>query len=293
MADLIKGLDVSVYQGDNINWKAVAAAGYKFVICRCGVGNDSKDKNYEKNIAGAKAAGLKVAAYHFIYPLPTTPSQPLRDPKAQAKLHADWAGKNILVACDLEWPEPEKWAKWGCTAKQIIEWTIVYLEEYERLTGIRPIVYTYPYFAKAINLPASFAEKWKLWIASYTTKPAIPKPWTDWVIWQDSGGKTTNLPGGGPVDTNKARDLSWWIEFENRNNEPEPAPEPPPVVEPAPPVVEPPVPIPTPEPPPVSPPPPPPPTPTPTPPKPSTQNFFVAFIQEVIEIVKKVFKANK
>lgn len=281
MADLIKGLDVSVYQGDNINWKAVARAGYKFVICRCGVGNDSKDKNYEKNIAGAKAAGLKVMAYHFIYPLPTIPTQPLRDPKAQAKLHADWSGKEILVACDLEWPEHENWKKWGCTAQQIIDWTIIYLEEYERLTGIRPIVYTYPYFAKALNLPSSFAEKYKLWIASYTTTPAIPKPWTNWVIWQDSGGKTTNLPGGGPVDTNKARDLSLWEEFENRTK-PEPEPEPEPVIE-----------VPAPEP---SAPeqvtnPPTPPT-QPvviTPPKPSTTNFFAAFLQEVIAVVKKAF----
>lgn len=260
MPDLIKGLDVSVYQGDNINWNACVAAGYKFVICRCGVGNSAKDKNYEKNIAGAKAAGLKVMAYHFIYPLPTIPSQPLRDPKAQAKLHADWAGSNILAACDLEWPEPENWKKWGCTAQQIIDWTIIYLEEYERLTGIRPIVYTYPYFAKAINLPASFAEKWKLWIASYTNSPLIPKPWTSWVIWQDSGGKTTNLPGGGPVDTNKARDLSLWEEFENRFVPVPPPPPPPPPPDPLPPPPEPlppPVPVPVPVP-----PPPPPPTPT-------------------------------
>lgn len=278
MADLIKGIDVSVYQGDNINWKAVSAAGYQFVICRCGVGNTSKDKNYEKNIAGAKAVGLKVAAYHFIYPLPTIPSQPLRDPKAQAKLHADWAGSDTLAACDLEWPEPENWKKWGCTAQQIIDWTVIYLEEYERLTGIRPIVYTYPYFAKAINLPPSFAEKWKLWIASYTATPTIPKPWTDWVLWQDSGGKTTNLPGGGPVDTNKARDLSWWDDFKKTVIEPTPEPEP--VVEPEPtPIVEPPV----------LPPPPPLPPPPSSPPQ-DNWNFFKALFGTLGDVFKKLFK---
>ena len=287
MAELIKGLDVSVYQGDKINWKAVAQAGYKFVICRCGVGNSSKDKNYEKNIAGAKAVGLKVAAYHFVYPLPTIPNQPLRDPKAQAKLHADWAGKNILAACDLEWPEPENWKKWGCTAQQIIDWAIVYLEEYERLTGVRPIVYTYPYFAKAVNLPPLFAEKYKLWIASYTATPAIPKPWTDWVIWQDSGGKTTNLPGGGPVDTNKARDLSWFEEFENR--EPmviEPVVEPPPPPPNTNPTPEP-VPGPGPDLPPVT-----PPTPAPVPPPGPAQltNPLVAFFSLIGGLFSKLFK---
>jgi len=278
MTDLIKGIDISAYQGTSVNFKALVAAGYKFIICRCGVGNGAKDKVYDKNIAGAKAVGLKVMAYHFIYPLPTIPGQPLRDPKAQAKLHADWSGSDILAACDLEWPEPENWAKWGCTAKQIVDWTVVYLEEYERLTGVRPIVYTYPYFANAIKLPASFAEKWKLWIASYTKVPTVPKPWTDWVMWQDSGGKTTNLPGGGPVDTDKVRDLSLWEEFENRTApvpEPVPVPVPVPIPDPIDPVSDP-TPVPVPVPPPVV--------------TPSKTNFVVALLQTLADVFSKLFK---
>lgn len=207
MADLIKGVDISVIQG-NVDFVALAATGVQFVICRCGVGNGGKDKNYDTNIAKAKAAGLKVMAYNFVYPLPTIPSQPLRDPKAQAKLHVDWTNGE-LCAVDLEWPVPQDWAKWGCTAAQIVQWTIDYLEEYERLSGIRPLVYTYPNFADNIHLPAEFGQKYKLWIASYTATPHIPAPWTDWVLWQDSGG-TQHLPNGVPVDTDKAKDLSLW-----------------------------------------------------------------------------------
>lgn len=209
MTDLIKGIDISIVQG-KVDFQAVAASGIKFVICRCGVGNSGVDSLYKQNIANARAAGLKVAAYHFIYPLPTIPSQPLRDPKAQAKLHFDDAGDVPVVCCDLEWPEPQDWAKWGCTASQIVQWTIDYLEAYEQMSGIRPIVYTYPNFAKSIQLPDSFGQKYKLWIASYQSgSPFIPKPWTDWVMWQDSGG-TQRLPNGGPVDTDKAKDLSLW-----------------------------------------------------------------------------------
>lgn len=289
MTELVKGLDVSVYQGDNINWPAVAAAGYKFVVCRCGVGNTAKDKNYEKNIAGARAVGLKVMAYHFVYPLPTIPNQPLRDPRAQAKLHADWAGNQILVACDLEWPAPEHWAKWGCTAKQIIDWAVTYLEEYERLTGIRPIVYTYPYFAKAINLPPFFADKWKLWIASYSATPFVPKPWTNWVMWQDSGGKTTSIPGGGPVDTDKVRDLSMWEEFENRMIPP-PVPVPLPPPPPPPPVPAPPVPAPNPVPAPV-PVPAPAPNPPPAPPPPHRNpNIFTLVWQIIVGLYNKYLR---
>lgn len=211
MTDLIKGIDISTIQG-TVDFQAVAATGVQFVICRCGVGNGGKDANYDKNVAAATAAGLKVAAYHFVYPLPNVASQPLRDPVKQAQLHAGWAGSTAtvpVVCCDLEWPVPQDWAKWGCSASQIVQWVTTYLQAYEQATGVRPVVYTYPYFAEAISLPQSFAATYQLWIASYTANPAIPKPWTDWVMWQDSGG-TQKLPNGVPVDTDKARDLSLW-----------------------------------------------------------------------------------
>lgn len=211
---MYKGYDISSIQGSNIDFNAMVTDGISFIIHRCYVGNGYKDPMYDGNIAKAKAAGLKVACYHFVYPLPTIPSQPTRDPKVQAKMHAASAGDVPVVFCDLEWPSQQDWAtKWNCTAAQIVQWTIDYLEEYENLTGIRPIVYTYPYFAAAINLPDSFAQKYKLWIASYTNAPAIPKPWTDWVLWQNTGGTGPNmvrLSNGSPVDTDLAKDLSLW-----------------------------------------------------------------------------------
>lgn len=211
MADLIKGIDISTIQG-NVDFAACKAAGLDFVICRCGVGNGGKDANYDKYVAQATAAGLQVAAYHFIYPLPPLASQPLRDPVKQAQLHAGWAATSPVqvVCCDMEWPLQQDWAKWGCTAAQIVQWTLTYLQAYEAATGIRPVVYTFPYFAQALNLPQSFADTYQLWIASYQASPFIPKPWTDWVMWQDSSGPYHLPVSGAVVDTDKAKDLSLW-----------------------------------------------------------------------------------
>lgn len=206
--NLVKGIDISTIQG-NVDFAAVAATGVQFVICRCGVGNGGKDSLYDHNIAAAAAAGLKVAAYHFVYPLPPANGQPLRDPVKQAQLHAGWAGNVPVVCCDLEWPVPQDWAKWDCSAAQIVQWTIAYLEAYEAATNIRPVVYTYPSFASSIHLPADFGQKYQLWIASYTATPAIPAPWTDWVMWQNSGG-SEKLLNGVAVDTDFAKDLSLW-----------------------------------------------------------------------------------
>lgn len=66
---MIRGVDVSQFQGD-IDWNAVADAGYQFAIIRCGYrgateGTISGDENYETNIAEARESGLKVGVYFY------------------------------------------------------------------------------------------------------------------------------------------------------------------------------------------------------------------------------------
>ena len=63
------GIDVSAWNG-NINWTKVKEYGVKFVIVRCGgrytgSGEVFKDKNFDKNVKGAAAAGLNVGAYFY------------------------------------------------------------------------------------------------------------------------------------------------------------------------------------------------------------------------------------
>lgn len=205
---LIKGIDISSVQG-TVDFKAVAATGVQFCIIKCGNGNDGIDPDYATNLAGAKAAGLHVGAYHFVYPLPTIPGHESRAPAAQAAAHFK-ASQGVLPFCDLEWPEEPDWARWGIDATFIVQWVTEYLQAYEKLSGQRPIVYTYPYFAETIKLPTSFAQTYKLWIASYETTPTIPAPWTDFVVWQNSGG-TQKLPNGASVDTDFVKDLSLWV----------------------------------------------------------------------------------
>ena len=64
----LKGIDVSEHQGV-IDWAAVDKAGVQFAIIRAGYGWElkQKDKQFERNYAGAKAAGIKVGAYWYSY----------------------------------------------------------------------------------------------------------------------------------------------------------------------------------------------------------------------------------
>jgi lysozyme len=208
MSDLIKGIDVSSVQS-NVPWQAVAAQGMKFAIMKCCQGNDGVDPFYKTNMTGAKAAGLYVGSYNFVYPLPPQASQPGRDPVKQAQMHFSVADNTNPVFCDLEWPAPgPDWSKWGVSASQICDWTLAYLAEYTQLSGKKPILYSYPYFLNAINPPSDFAQ-YPLWIASYVPTPVIPKPFTDWVCWQTTGGGG-KLPNGAPVDTDVVKDFSLW-----------------------------------------------------------------------------------
>lgn len=223
---MIKGIDISAVQPPNINFKAVYDAGNRFIIIRCGVGNDGIDHLYSGNVKAARIAGLKIAAYHVIYPLRNDPAHPGRSPIEQANAHFKFANGEI-ACCDFEWPAPEDWAKNNINADFIREWLWQYLEEYSRLSGRAMILYTYPFYANTIKLDAKFA-KYPLWIASYkTTTPQVPTPWgkDDWVIWQNSGGDVGKLPSGAPVDTDICKDLSI---FDNTIHHPQPVPNTPP-----------------------------------------------------------------
>lgn len=200
---MITGLDISSVQG-TVNFAPIVSAGIQFVILKAYQGNDFVDLTYAINLQSAQAHGLATGSYNFLYPLPTSPAHPNRDPLSQAQLHVA-ATKTSFFAADLEWPDPSLWAQWGCSASQVSDWGLAYLNEVERLTGKTPHLYTYPFFAHSCALAADY-RRFPLWLASYAPSPVIPSPWADWSVWQTGQGK---LPGTNvSVDTNTAKDIS-------------------------------------------------------------------------------------
>ena len=94
---LHKGIDVSVFQG-NINWQKVADSGVEFVFIRVayrgtGTGSLNTDSMYKTNLAGAKAAGLKVGAYIF--------SQAISESEARAEARYLM---NLVSGYDIDMP---------------------------------------------------------------------------------------------------------------------------------------------------------------------------------------------
>ena len=69
MSTVLKGIDISTFQGNNIDFNKVKKSGIDFVIIRAGYGREAsqKDDCFEINYKNAKAAGLKVGAYWYSY----------------------------------------------------------------------------------------------------------------------------------------------------------------------------------------------------------------------------------
>lgn len=85
----MKGIDVSENNG-NVDWEAVARAGYEFAIIRLGYGHGHLDSKFYNNINAAKAVGLKLGVYYYSYAVT----------EDDAEYEADYIAK-ILDDCGL------------------------------------------------------------------------------------------------------------------------------------------------------------------------------------------------
>jgi lysozyme len=202
---MIRGLDASSVQGA-LPFHQLTEL--RFVILKAQEGNDGFDPWFERNMRAALVAGVEAFAYCFAFPLPEN-GTPGRNPREQAKLFVErvyrfreMRGRPIFL--DFEWPAPEDWPKWGCTAAQISEWCRVCAEEVERLTGIPPIIYTYPWWWRSVSAAdVSWAARYGLWLAAYVSRwpapgesPKVPQPWRTWLFWQWDGNGGARLPNG-------------------------------------------------------------------------------------------------
>jgi lysozyme len=222
---MIPGVDV--YEGYGaIDWNLVKASGVRFAWIKCYEGNEGKDPAYERNMQRAREVGIHAAPYFFAFPLPYGEGKPkLRAPHEQAELFFKAYGSKLVdagelsPAIDLEWPEPENWAKWECTAEQISEWCRECCEAMTILFARLPIIYTYPWWWKAVSVAnVSWAGRYPLWMANYTypgegvppltAGPIVPPPWQNWHAWQHSAkGSSVRVPGipACPVDRDVIR----------------------------------------------------------------------------------------
>lgn len=187
---IYKGIDVSEWQG-NIDFKKVKEDGIKVVYIRAGQGFGYKDEKFERNYKEAKKYDLKVGVYHYV----TARSE--EEAKRQARFFVSLiSGKKIdcKLAMDFEhFPNLSK--------SEINKISIAFLEEVEKVSGKKAVVYSDAYNANHVF--EGEVAKYPLWIAQYgVEKPENNGRWKYWEGFQyTSKGKVAGIRGN--VDRDK------------------------------------------------------------------------------------------
>ncbi|MFD1774519.1 glycoside hydrolase family 25 protein [Paenibacillus rhizophilus] len=184
-----QGIDISHHNG-NVNWAKVKADGISFAFLKASEGQTYKDDTFADHVINAREAGILVGAYHFVRAVSED------EAKAEAANFNDAIqaaggidGLDLPPVMDYE-NNPSRLSK-----ERISAVAAAFLSEIERLTGVRPIVYTGNFFAANFGAPIG---KYPLWIARYSTvAPSNTTAWSRWDFWQYSDGQSGGLRSNG------------------------------------------------------------------------------------------------
>ena len=206
MENLINGIDVSRWQGTNINWNLVKAAGYLFTFIKASDGSAYKKQFIEMGMRqanDAKNAGLKIGYYHFSHP------------NKFGGLEKDAAEEaNFLLETITGFPQPNfplvldlEDEKMDLTQDEAQEWIQIFKETLEN-AGFRFMIYSSKRFLDK-TIPANHGlGNLPLWLAIYprifdiNKFPQTPIGWYSWDIWQYSYQGKPNGFNGVNVDLN-------------------------------------------------------------------------------------------
>jgi GH25 family lysozyme M1 (1,4-beta-N-acetylmuramidase) len=151
----MKGIDVSNNNGF-VYWPSVAGAGYEFAWAKASEGVTFKDSFLSGNLRQGAAAGVTMGAYHYARPDRFTAKD---EAQAFAQAYRPRPG-DLLPVLDFEVSASK-------SPQAMSRWALDFLNEYERLTGVRPIIYTYPYFLSG-KMDARMLKGELLWYADYS-----------------------------------------------------------------------------------------------------------------------------
>ena len=187
----VEGIDVSVWQGSSIDWKAVHGSGRQFGIARISYGTGTIDATFPGNWNGMKAAGMIRGAYQWF--------RPAQDAKAQADIVVAHVGKlgpgDLPVTADVEETQ-------GLSGAQITAALHTWMNAVEAGTGKKPIIYSGKYFWND-NVGSKDFSSYPYWIPAYgPTCPDLATAWSGWEFFQYTD--KASVPGvSGGVDGDK------------------------------------------------------------------------------------------
>ena len=193
------GVDVSYWQGSNINWNQVKSSGISFAFLRCGYttadkGSRQVDSTFQTNIRNATAAGLDVGAYYF------TQAVTEAEAKAEAKLaiqqvQASGCTLNLPLVIDTENLTGRASSSKLSRAKRTA--IIKAFCETVKSAGYTPMIYASTSWLNN-NLDMSKLSSYKVWVAQYNDSVTYKGAYQCWQY--TSSGRVSGISG--KVDLN-------------------------------------------------------------------------------------------
>jgi lysozyme len=215
-ANAIFGIDISHYEGTNIQFDQLKQQNVRFVYAKATQGIGYKDGRFEEYWAALAALPpdkrVSRGAYHFL--------SSSGDSIAQADRFLKFLEENgglksgdLPAVLDLEWDiatknGPDRWQ--GQHPDEILDKVLAWLKRVEEKTGKTPIVYT----AKAWWRDRGVAEEkfarlshYKVWVADYSKSshaveiPVVPNN-SHFDLWQFTEQAQLSTGYGGKLDAN-------------------------------------------------------------------------------------------
>ena len=193
----VHGIDISRWQS-NIDWRSVRAAGTRFAFIKATEGGDHVDPRFQENWRGARAAGVAAGAYHFVYWC-----RPAHEQAQWFVQHIPSTNDALTLppVLDVEWNGHSRTCPRKVSREVAIQKMHLMLQELERHTGKRPIIYTDISFHKDVLEGVREFDQYPFWIRSTAARPEEKYPNRRWEFWQFT--TTGRVPGiNGNVDRN-------------------------------------------------------------------------------------------
>ncbi|MCR4854320.1 MAG: glycosyl hydrolase family 25 [Prevotella sp.] len=168
------GIDISKHQG-RINWKTVAQnRNIQFVYIKATEGASVVDKHYKKNLAEARAAGLRVGSYHFF--------RAYKSPEEQFRLftkHVKKSQQDLIPMVDVEQTGNRQVSR-----QQLQKNLKRFMELMKKHYGKYPLLYSqYRFYNEKL---APEFNRYFIFIARYGKKEPVLKGRGKYNIWQYS-----------------------------------------------------------------------------------------------------------
>lgn len=197
------GIDVSEFQGEDIDWKQVRESGIEFVIIRLGyraygeTGELVLDDMFDRNMQGALDAGLDVGVYFFSQAI--TPGEAVEEAEFVLE-HVRGYEIDGPIVYDTEEIKGDTARTDNNTRKEFTNYCKVFCDTIEQ-AGYDPMIYANMKWM-AFTLDMEQLADYDFWYADYHDVPQCPY---EYGIWQYS--ETGAVPG-----INANVDLNVWFQ---------------------------------------------------------------------------------